>query len=163
MDRFSIDSCVRGHHVYEAVWSPQFGETLSCHLEFGNIMDPYAVSILKADKIVGHVPRKISAFCHLFLRRGGLMLCQITGHRQFSADLPQGGLEVPCSLIFMGDEKEIQRVKKLTEHLIVNNIKPIELPTKKQKISGNVIEIVPLWMIAVALDQTSSHVRFGSK
>ena len=70
------------------------------------------------------------------------MLCQITGHRQFSADLPQGGLEVPCSLTFMGDEKEIKKVKRLTEHLVVNNIKSIEPPTKKQKTSDNVIEIV---------------------
>jgi hypothetical protein len=70
------------------------------------------------------------------------MLCQITGHRQFSDDLPQKGLEVPCSLFFMGDEKEIQKVKRLTEHLIVNNMKSIKPPTKKQKTSSNVIEIM---------------------
>ena len=44
----------------------------------------------------------------------GHMACQVTGHRRFSADLPQGGLEVPCSLMFFGIEKEIHKVKKLS-------------------------------------------------
>lgn len=74
------------------------------------------------------------------------MVCQITGPRQFSADLPQGGLEVPCSFIFMGDEKEIQKVKRLTDlHLVVNatsSIESIEPPTKKQKTSDSVVEIM---------------------
>lgn len=42
----------------------------------------------------------------------------------------------------MGDEKEIQKVKRLIEHFVANNIKSIEPPTKKQKTYGNVIEIM---------------------
>ena len=35
--------------------------------------DPYAVAVTKSESstIVGHVPRKISAICSLFLRKGG--------------------------------------------------------------------------------------------
>ena len=62
---------------------------------------------------------------------------------------------------FMGDEKEIQKVERLTEHHVVNNIKSIEPLTKKQKTSGNVIRIEDHDNCAV--DQTSSHARFGSK
>ena len=36
----------------------------------------------------------------LFLRRGGTIECAVTGHCKYSAELAQGGLEVPCSLLF---------------------------------------------------------------
>ena len=81
MDSFSLDFCVRGHHVYKAVWTTQVGETLLCQPEFGNVHDPYAVVIVTGDEmIVGHVPRKVSAICDLFLRCCGHMACQVTGH-----------------------------------------------------------------------------------
>ena len=38
-----------------------------------------------------------------------------TSSRRFSADLPQGGLEVPCSLTFIDVSKEVQKVKRLTD------------------------------------------------
>ena len=136
MERFSLNSCVRGHHVYKNVWTPQIGETLLCQPEFGNVMDPYAVAIVTGDEvIIGHVPRKISAMCHLFLRRGGHIACQVTGHRQFSADLPQGGLEVPCSLVFVGAEKEICKVKRLSSAASDITI-AVEPPEKKAKTSN---------------------------
>ena len=70
-------------------------------------------------KIIGHLPRKISRACSLFLRRGNEITCHVTGHRRYSVDLPQGGLEVPCILRFEGDTKEIVKLK--------NFVKP-ELP-----------------------------------
>ena len=41
--------------------------------EPGNVRDPYAVAITKPESstMVGHVPRKMSAMCSLFLRKGG--------------------------------------------------------------------------------------------
>ena len=36
-----------------------------------------------------------------------------TARRRFSADLPQGGLEIPCLITFEGPGKEVQKVKKL--------------------------------------------------
>ena len=48
------------------------------------------------ERIVGHVPKKTSAVCAVFLRWGGLILCRVTGSRCYSEDLPQDGLETSC-------------------------------------------------------------------
>ena len=62
---------------------------------------------------VGHVPRKLSSICSLFIRRGGSISCRVTGSRRFSEDLPQGGLEIPCLLIFQGSMKDAMKAEKL--------------------------------------------------
>ena len=59
------------------------------------------------------MPKLISAAASLFLRQGGSITCKVTGSRQYSRDLPQGGLEIPCQLTFEGNEKYIDKVKKL--------------------------------------------------
>jgi len=33
-------------------------------------------------------------------------MCEVTGGKQYSADLEQGGLEVPCKLSFICDDEE---------------------------------------------------------
>ena len=40
------------------------------------------------------------------------MYCVITGTRRYSADLLQGGREIPCSLHFEGKPKEINKVQE---------------------------------------------------
>ena len=59
----------------------------------GNSVDLFAVAVMKSVQPVGHIPKKV---CSIFIRRGGTISCQVTGSRQYSQDLPQGGLEVPC-------------------------------------------------------------------
>ena len=54
---------------------------------------------------------------------GGTIDCRITGPRHHSSDLPQGGLEVLCILIFKGDAKYVCKVVKL--------IKPFEMKKRK--------------------------------
>ncbi len=85
---FTVESTVRGYHVYRAVWDASNEEELSCERESGNPHDLYAVAIARAGVTVGHVPRKISSVCSLFLRRGGsiLWLCRVTGSRRTHAD-----------------------------------------------------------------------------
>ena len=61
---------------------------------------------MKGETIVGHIPRKISNVCSIFIRKGWSILCLTTGLRRFSSDLPQGGLEIPCILIFKGNAKD---------------------------------------------------------
>ena len=57
--------------------------------------DPYAVVVVSnGPTVVGYVPRAISYVCH-------------------SRDLPQGGLEVPCKLIFSGESLLLIKVQKL--------------------------------------------------
>ena len=58
------------------------GEELACQCEEGNPNDVYAFAVkTDADIVVGHLPRKISAACSLFLRRSGTIVCQVTGSR----------------------------------------------------------------------------------
>ena len=75
----------------------------------------------------------------LFLCKGGSILCRITGSRRYSRDLMQGGLEVPCTLVFNGVGDNISKAKQLLESALVD--RPIAddeetfmLPKKKARI-----------------------------
>ena len=108
-----LESIVRGYHVYRRIWEAVVGEELTCITEPDNRSDRYAVAVIKSDTTVGHVPRKFSAVCALFLNRGGTMICKVTGERLYSRDLPQGGMEIPCRYIFRGQSTDIEKVKKV--------------------------------------------------
>jgi len=110
MDEFEWSNCVYGYHVYCAIWNAVIGETLDCKREPLNEHDRYAVAVIKDDVVVGHLPRTISRPCSLFLNRGGQIICTVTGSKRYSADIPQGGLEVPCKLLFKALPKEIQKL-----------------------------------------------------
>ena len=47
--------------------------------------------------IVEHVLHAISSVCYMLLRKNGTLMCEVAGN---SADLAQGGLEIPCRLHF---------------------------------------------------------------
>jgi hypothetical protein len=47
------------------------------------------------------------------MRRGGTIGCLVNGRRKYSADLPQGGMEIPCVLLFRGQPKEMKKLIKL--------------------------------------------------
>lgn len=110
---FTVEWCIRGHHVYKDMWGAGIGEELLCEREVGNIADVCAVAVIKNGETVGHIPRKISRISSIFIRRGGRISCQVTGSRQYSGDLPQGGLEVPCTIKFQGPGKEVKKIIKL--------------------------------------------------
>ena len=103
---------MRGYHVYKQVWSATVGQVLPCQQERGNVHDPYSVAIVDGNTVVGHVPRAILVVCSLFLRRNGVITCEVIGGRHYSNDLPQGGLEIPCKLVFSGKESSIDKVQK---------------------------------------------------
>ena len=119
MSSFIVDSVIRGHHIYKAIWEPVNGEELNTERETGNPHDPLAVAVTKLlreeRRIVGHLPRRISPLCSAFLRRGGTIKCIVNGYCKYSEDLPQGGLEVPYQLLFC---IECEPVCKKTEQLI---------------------------------------------
>ena len=72
----------------------------------------YAVSVIREDAIIGHLPRNISTPCLVFLRSGGSIVSIMNEVRRYSADLQQGGLEIPCCLIFRGTTTEsIEKIK----------------------------------------------------
>ena len=109
-------SCIRGHHIYYPVWTSYVEEQLVCIREPLNSIDRFAVAVKKDDSVVGHLPKKISKICLLFLRRRGSIRCRVTGSRRSSADLMQGRMEIWCVLLFSGSTKEIKKVKKLFKH-----------------------------------------------
>ena len=76
--------------------------------------DPYAVAAMNHGVVVGRVST-ISALYSIFLQRGEVICCEITGTRQYSSHLPQGGLELPCKLKFSGysNDHEITKIQKL--------------------------------------------------
>ena len=123
-----MESCVRGFHIYQASWTPTTGVRLPCETEDINPTDPYAVAIKKGMVVIRHVPRKISAACYLFVQRGGTLDCIITDcHREYSSDLPQGGLQIPCKLEFKCDDaKLMSKIKKL-----VQSTPPIDFQCKQ--------------------------------
>ena len=115
---FTANSMIRGYHVYKEIWEPTIGEELCCEREVGNPKDPLAVAVIKPiageNTIVGHVPRNISSLCSLFIRRSGAIKCFVEGSRRYSADLPQGGMEIPCKLVFSTKSAvDSEKLKKL--------------------------------------------------
>ena len=121
-DVYVIQSKIRGYHVYKNVWEASIGERLSCSKEVNNVHDPYCVGVVRSGVTVGHVPQEISAVCSLFLDHHGTIACEVIGSRQFSTDLPQGGLEIPCKLTFRGPTKYLEKVRKLLRSAIVSKL-----------------------------------------
>ena len=66
----------------------------------------------------------------------------MTGHRRFSEDLVQGGLEVPCVLRFDGDTKVTAKAKKLVESALSTTTAVCCPVSKKRKVT-NVPPILP--------------------
>ena len=95
-------------------------------------------TICRRNTIVGHLPRQISTICHLFLRKGGIITCTISGRRQCSADLPQGGLEVPHQLVLIASDKKL--LDKTT--LLLQKAPPVII--SKSTIAGVVAANTPV-------------------
>ena len=73
---FYIDSMVQGYHDYQSIWdNPLVDGDLLCERETGNSHDLWAVAIKKMIdgtlQVAGHVSKKASLTCLIFLRRGG--------------------------------------------------------------------------------------------
>ena len=77
----SIELMIRGYHEYKLIWNnPVVGEDLPlCEREIGNPDDPHAVVVKKDGNltVVGHIPRRISSICSIFLRCGGKTLLSL--------------------------------------------------------------------------------------
>ncbi len=70
----------------------------------------YAAGVLKDGMTVGHVPREVSRIFTFFMRHGGTITCEITGHRKFG-----NGLEVPCCYKLSSKPKHIKKALQLLE------------------------------------------------
>ena len=76
---YEMESCVRGFHVYNELWTLHVGDNLQCIPDSGNRDDPFAVAVKHGIDTVGHVSQKVSCICSLFLRHGGSISCTVTG------------------------------------------------------------------------------------
>ena len=68
---FTLESYIRGHHVYHTVWTPIINKVLPVKRELTNDFDRFAVAVLKGGEVVGHVPRTLSKTSSFFLRYDG--------------------------------------------------------------------------------------------
>ena len=107
-EEFTLDSVIRGHHVYKSVWTPAIGEVLPAQVEEGNSHDQYAVAVSKGSFVVGHVPKELSRTFFFFPRHGGVIETRVTGHRRHG-----NRLEVPCTYVCSGKPRYIKRLVKL--------------------------------------------------
>ena len=92
----------------------------------------FAVAVLKNGDVVGYIPRKISSICSSFLLNRTIT-CRVTGSPLYSADLPQGMVEVPCALIFRGDVKRMDKARRLLQFAMASNNDDTN-PCKKRKV-----------------------------
>ena len=128
MEEFGRDCCIHGYHVYKEMWRATIGEELECDRQPENSSDRYAVAVKRSGVVIGHLPRKLSRVCSLFLRRGGVISCMVTGECRYSGDLPQGGMEIPCfllglpTLIELGAKWMVEMAQYITDNpqIIVN-------------------------------------------
>jgi hypothetical protein len=144
---FELESCIRGYHVYYLAWTPREGEVLHCVRELGNPEDPFAVAVKNDSDTVGHIPRKISCICSLFLRNGGTLHCIVTGKRRRSEDLPQGGMEVPSILRFSGAEELLDKAKKLLKERTLVTVKVDRIDKSESSHQGSKQKVEPVAMI----------------
>lgn len=79
--------------------------------------------------------------------RSGTINCEVTGSRQYSSDLEQGGLEIPCKLNFScSDQERLSTTRKLLDLAFKKNVDS-ETSIKK-------IKLEPL-EVSVAIDECS--------
>ena len=61
--KIKFDAPVRGHHVYNEIWTPQKGDILYCQKDYPSealVIDNHVVGIYKKNMLVGHVPVELS-------------------------------------------------------------------------------------------------------
>ena len=75
---FSVEAVVRGYRAYKDIWAAVYGEELPCEREAGNRVDAFAMVVIKDGTVVGHILKKISSVCFLYLCRGGSIICRVT-------------------------------------------------------------------------------------
>ena len=124
---FSADICVRGIHFYNV--QPNLGAALKFYPEddpMSLVQDRYAVAvkIIEDGRKIGHVPRFMSKLLFFFLRNGGNVSRTVIGSKQYSWDLPQGGVQIPVKYTFIGNQRIVNILKTkilqlIEEHMMV--------------------------------------------
>ena len=81
-DLFTIETMVRGYHVYKDVWNADLGEQLSCQREPTNTRYLFAVAFVRSLVTIGHNYTKGRYLQYaLFLLWDGTITCQVSYSR----------------------------------------------------------------------------------
>ena len=91
-DTYEKTRLIRGHHIYKFVWILFIGKELVVEAEDGSEHDENAITVMNDGCVVRHILRCISQVSWFFLKRGGCILCCVTGKRKLGV-----GLEVTPS------------------------------------------------------------------
>ena len=86
------------------------------------------------DVSVGHVPKFLSKICYFYQKHGRNLLVRITGERQYSDDLEQGGMELPATYIFRSTDEDMNsKLPTLIGEAMQGYDKSIKEKKEKQK------------------------------
>ena len=101
------------------------------------VQDKYAIALEKKNVIVGHIPKFLSKITYFYLKHGGDLLVKIIGKRQYSRDLPQGGMELPALYVFKTTNLEMHLqlpslARKAMETYNNAKTKAMDKPKKKK-------------------------------
>ena len=103
----SVESAIRGDHVYKETWNPYKGEKLMCNYEKrgeAKIFEDHAVGTYKDSRLVDHVPIKLSfLFCKFIEKRNNQIFAEVNGGRKLG-----NGLVVLCIYHVNGNKKHIE-------------------------------------------------------
>ena len=105
-EAYSLDSVVRGHHVYKSVWTPTVGEEL-CYLKNQIIHTIVGLFVLKKGYNCRSCATRAIQDCSTFYKERS---CIISGHRKLGK-----GLEVPCRYNFVGKTKVVKKLEVLLD------------------------------------------------
>ena len=127
----TVQSAIRGFHVYKAIRQPEEGEKLISEHEENNKYDLFAIKVCRPldRKIVDDLPIAISRITRFIIARGVIVEAQLTAAHYRRSPLVQGGLEIPCSLIFKMPEtkKSSELLKKYLERFESKQTEPQEI------------------------------------
>ena len=90
------------------------------------VHDPYVIAwkLLKrgtlAPVTVGHVPREVSRFVYMFMKRGGQLKARVIDNSFYRSPIPQGGLEIKLESTFVIEEEKKRYLLHLRD-LIAGN------------------------------------------
>lgn len=109
-------------------------------MEAGNPIDPYSVAWHNKNmEVVGHAAREISRHLHFFMKRGGMLTCNVTNKARKRSPIEQGGLEIHIRVTASHlDDSIIIRLKSLlTAHSETYSapVRELEVPAFHSRIS----------------------------
>ena len=116
----SILSWIRGFHVYKDWWTPCFGDELALEREPENPKDKNAISVLKDNRVVGHIPLGLAntkdgagLVKHFLSKQGTTGYVKVRGK---AVNRGGGhGMEIPYEYVFSWPKNLMERLESLFE------------------------------------------------